>query len=128
MRFHPSPEWGRPSTSMPPFLVCRVQRAQGLTRLIPLRRFALRLIFFAQEVQQLGSDFLCMRPWDAVWASFHHNQPRSFDEFGGPESRRRYRDDAIMITMNHERGHIHAGQILAEVFEPGWNTCQTRRG
>src|SRR5215831_10382876 len=68
-----------------------------------------------------------MRPGDAVWASFHYHQSSPFDEFGGPLSRRRNRYDAIIVTVNHERGHIHAGQILAEVFVPGWNAGHTSR-
>jgi len=33
-------------------------------------RAARRVVFFAKEAQQLGSDFLCVRPGDAVRAGF----------------------------------------------------------
>ena len=43
-------------------------------RVVDLSRFALRFAFFAEKTHQFGSDFLSVRPGDAVWASFHHHQ------------------------------------------------------
>jgi hypothetical protein len=43
----------------------------------------------AQEAEQFGVDFFRVCPRDAVWAVLHDQQPRSFDELGGAQSRSR---------------------------------------
>src|ERR1019366_508404 len=52
----------------------------------------------------------------------------SVDQLSGPESRSGDRQNPIRIALDHQRGHVDTGQILAEVPMPGWHTSQTGRG
>src|SRR5713101_1130312 len=81
-----------------------------------------------QEVQQFGVYFFRVRPGNAVWTVLHDQQARPFDELGGAQPCSRDGKDAVGITVNHQRGHIDTGQILAEVFVPGCDTRQAGGG
>ena len=82
----------------------------------------------AQEAQQFGVDFFRVCPRDAVWTILHDQQARPFDELGGAQSRSRDGKNAIRIPLNHQRGHIDVGQVLTEIFVPGWDACQAGSG
>ena len=58
----------------------------------------------------------------------HGQQARPFDELGGARSRRRDRKDPVGIPLNHQRGHVDARQVLAEVFMPGWDAREAGGG
>ena len=78
----------------------------------------------AKEAQQCGVYFFRVCPRDAVWAVLHDELARAFDELGGAESRSGDGKDAVGISVNHKRGYIDTGQILAEVFVPHSDTRQ----
>src|SRR6266481_930841 len=78
----------------------------------------------AKEAQQCGVYFFRVCPRDAVWAVLHDELARAFDELGGAESRSGDGKDAVGISVNHKRGYIDTGQILAEVFVPRSDTRQ----
>src|SRR6266404_6633499 len=78
----------------------------------------------AKEAHQCGVYFFRGCPRDAVWAVLHDELARAFDELGGAESRSGDGKDAVGISVNHKRGYIDTGQILAEVFVPRSDTRQ----
>ena len=82
----------------------------------------------AQEAQQFRVDVFRVRPRDAVRTVLHDQQARPFDELGGAQSRCRYGKDAVGIPLDDQRGHINVRQVLAEVFVPGCDACQTGSG
>jgi hypothetical protein len=88
------------------------------------------LAFSPEKAQQFGIDFFCVRPLDAVWvdtvwASFDHNQPSPFYEFGSALPCRPNGNDSVIISINDQCGDINAGQILPEVLVPRWNAGET---
>src|ERR1700722_1174001 len=82
----------------------------------------------AQEAQQFGVDIFRVCPRDAVWALFHDEQASPFDELGGAQPRSRDWKNAVGISLNHQGGHIDAGEIPAEVLVPGRDTGQAGGG
>src|SRR5216683_3799764 len=78
----------------------------------------------AKEAHQCSVYFFRVRPRDAVWAVLHDELARTFDEIDGAESRSGDGKDAVGISVNHKRGYIDTGQILAEVFVPRSDTRQ----
>src|SRR5579862_3816640 len=69
-----------------------------------------------------------MRPCNAMRTALHYYLTCSFDELRGTQSRSRDRKDAVGIPLDHQRGHIDARQVLAEVFVPGCDACQAGGG
>jgi hypothetical protein len=92
-------------------------------RLLPRRAGSL-----AQEAQQFGVYFLRVGPRDAVRTVLHHQFARIFDELRGAQPRGRDGKDMVRIPVNHQRGHVDGGQVLAEIFVPGWDTRQAGDG
>src|ERR1700756_3129144 len=72
-----------------------------------------------QKAQEGGIDLFCVRPGNSVRTSLDHGQASTFDELGGALSSGRKRNDAVVVAVNDEQGHVHTGQVLAEVFVPG---------
>ena len=93
-----------------------------------LCNFLLGLADLTKEAQQLGVDFFRVRPRDAVWAILHDELARPLDKLGSAQSRSRDGEDAVGVPLNHQRGHIDAGQVRAEVFVPGCNTREAGGG
>ena len=60
--------------------------------------------------------------------SLHHHLTRSFDKLRGAQSRRGYGKDAVRVSLDHQSGHIDAGQVFAEVFMPGGDAGQGGSG
>ena len=56
---------------------------------------------------------------------FHDQLARSFDELGGAKACGRYGKNAVGISLNHERGHVDASQVFAEVFMPRCDARET---
>ena len=83
---------------------------------------------FAEEVHQFGSHLLRMGPVHCVRPILYDDEVRPLDQFGGSLSRRGNRHNAVCIAVNHQRGNVDAGQILAEVFIPGWYAGNRGRG
>src|SRR5580658_6687137 len=81
-----------------------------------------------EEVQQLGIHLVHVGPGYTVWPTFHHSEPGSLDQLGGPESRRRDWQYAIRVAMNDQGGHIDALEILTKILMPGWHARESRRG
>src|SRR5882672_10486252 len=79
----------------------------------------------AQEAQQSGVHFFRVGPGDGVRSIFHHQLARSFDELGGAKACGRYGKNAVGISLNHERGHVDARQVFAEVFMPRCDARET---
>src|SRR5580700_153242 len=75
----------------------------------------------AQEAQQFRVYFLRVCPRDAMRTVLHHHLACSFDELCGAPSRSCDGQDAVGIPLDHQGRHIDAGQVLAEVFMPGWD-------
>jgi hypothetical protein len=63
-----------------------------------------------------------------VWTVFHDQQARTFDELGGALFRSRDWKNSVGVAVHHQRGHVDAGQIPAEVLVPGWDTRQAGGG
>src|SRR5712691_1681939 len=82
----------------------------------------------AQKVRQFSIHFLRMCPSDAVWSILHCPQASSLDQLGGPEPGSSDRQNPICISMNDQRRHINSGQILTEIFMPGWHASETGGG
>src|SRR6266446_6830879 len=72
----------------------------------------------AQEAQQSGVHFFRVRPNDGVRSILHDQLARSCDELGGEKACGRYGKDTVGIPLNHERGHVDASEVFAEVFMP----------
>ena len=73
-------------------------------RSTPLHHFPLSLCnLLAEEAQEFRRHFLCVGPDDAVWAAFDDVQASAFDELGRALSRRRKRNNPIIIAVNDER-------------------------
>jgi hypothetical protein len=53
-----------------------------------------------KETQQLGIDFLCVGPSNAMEASFNDNQASPFDQFGRALSRCRNWNNAVFVPVN----------------------------
>src|SRR5580704_7312457 len=75
----------------------------------------------AQEAQQSAVHFFRVRPCNAVRTILDDQLACSLDKLGGAKSGCRDGKDAVSIPLDHQRGHIDARQILAEVFMPGWD-------
>src|SRR5436305_13408595 len=69
-----------------------------------------------------------MSPNDAVRSLLNRDQAGSFDQFGGPKSRRGKRPNAVRVAVNDERRHVDAPEIFAEILVPGGHAGKTRCG
>src|SRR5260370_33104853 len=69
-----------------------------------------------------------MSPNDAVRSILNRDQTGSFDQFGGPKSRRGKRHNAVRVAVNDERRHVDAPEIFAEILVPAWHAGKTRCG
>src|SRR5450631_270238 len=69
-----------------------------------------------------------MGPNDAVRSILNRDQTGSFDQFGGPKSRRGNRHNAVGVAVNNQRRHVDALEIFAEILMPGWHAGKTRCG
>jgi hypothetical protein len=82
----------------------------------------------AQKAQQPAVHFFRMRPCNAVRTIFHDQLARSFDEPGSGNAGGRDGENTVGIPLNHQRGHVDARQVFAEVFVPGCDACQAGGG
>ena len=78
----------------------------------------------AKEVDQFRGHLLRVGPIHCVRAIFDDARRAPFTNLRGALSGRGEWHNAVGIAVDHQRRHIDAGQILAEVFIPGWNTSR----
>ena len=73
----------------------------------------------SEEWHDFGVDLLRVRPWYAVRAALDLDELHVFDHLRLPSGRHIGRQDAVVVAVNDHGWDVIAGDVLAEILEPG---------